>query len=114
MKQIFICSILIIALIPVLILAQNNMLLSEAIQKELDAKGIEDAKKYFTGQFDTNKNSYDIDINGISELSGKYANAGNIELSGAVMEIAMPFMRDAMSNQMSQSLNEDARKLAEM
>jgi hypothetical protein len=114
MKQTFRLAIFLIALTPVLILAQDKMLLSEAIQKELNAKGIESAKKYFAGQFETNKNSYEVDMDGISELSGKYANAGKIELSGAVMEIASSFMQDAMSFQMSQSPNEDARKLAEM
>jgi hypothetical protein len=114
MKQIIKRTLLIILLVPVIVLTQNKMLLSEAIQNELDAKGIEGAKKYFSEQFESNKNSYEVDMDGISELSGKYANAGKIELSGAVMEIAMPFMEYSMSNQMSQSPNEDARKLAEM
>ena len=114
MKQIFRLAILLIVLAPVLILAQDKMLLSEAIQKELNAKGIESAKKYFADQFETNKNSYKVDMDGISEVSGTYANDGKIEFSGAVMEIAMPFMQNAMLNQMSQSQIEDARKFAEI
>jgi hypothetical protein len=107
-------TVYIILITPVIILAQGKVLLSEAIQDELNAKGIESAKKYFAEQFESNKNSYEVDMDGISELSGKYANAGKIELSSAVMEIAMPFMEYSMSNQMSQSPNEDARKLAGM
>ena len=107
-------TIYIILITPVIILAQGKVLLSEAIQDELTAKGIESAKKYFAEQFESNKNSYEVDMDGISELSGKFANADKIELSGAVMEIAMPFIEYSMSNQMSQSPNEDARKLAGM
>lgn len=114
MKQIFRITILIILSVPIFLIAQDKVLLSEAIQKELNAEGVEGAKKYFDEQFETNKNSYEVDMKGISELSSKYANDGEIELSGAVMDIAMPFIQDAMSNQMSQSSNEDARKLAEM
>jgi hypothetical protein len=107
-------TIFIIIIIPFIILAQDKELLSKAIQNELNTKGIKGAKKYFAEQFESNKNAYEVDMNGISELSGKYAKAGKIELSGAVMEIAMPFMQDAMSYQMSQSPNEDVRKLAEI
>jgi hypothetical protein len=114
MKQMIKNLFLIIVVLPVLVFAQEKVLLSEAIQKELGDKGFDNAKKYFAEQFEINKNSYEVDMKGISELSGKYANEGKIELSGAVMEIAMPFMQDAMSNQMSQSPSEDARKLAEM
>jgi len=114
MIQVIKRALFIIVMVPVIVLAQNKILLSDAIQSELDAKGIEIAKKYFTAQFESNKNSYEVDIDGISELSGLYANAGKIELSGAVMEIAMPFIEYSMTNQMSQSPNEDARKLAEM
>ena len=114
MWQLYKFTVYIIIITPVIILAQGKVLLSEAIQDELNAKGIESAKKYFAEQFESNKNYYEVDMKGISELSSKYANAGKLELSGAVMEIAMPFMQNAMSYQMSQSPNEDARKLAEM
>jgi hypothetical protein len=88
--------------------------LSEAIQNEIDTKGVEAAKKYFAEQYASKKNSYNVDMNGISTLSGQYANDGKIEYAGAVMEIAMPFMQDDMNEKMNNSPNESARKLAEM
>ena len=114
MKKILKYTIYIITIMPILLLAQDKLLLSKAIQSELDARGIESAKKYFAVHFESKKNSYEVDMKGITELSGKYINAGKMDLSSAVMEIAMPFMQYALSNQMTQSPNEDVRKLAEM
>ena len=47
MKKILKYTIYIITIMPILLLAQNKLLLSKAIQSELDARGIESAKKYF-------------------------------------------------------------------
>ena len=73
--------------------AQDKPALSEAIRKEIDAQGIEIAKKYFTEQFNSQKDLYNIDMQGISALGNAYAQAGNMESAGAVMEIAIPFMQ---------------------
>ena len=67
MKQIFKLTILIILLVPILIVAQDKVLLSNAIQKELDDEDIDNAIKYFAEQFEANKNSYEVDMKGISE-----------------------------------------------
>ncbi len=74
-------------------IAQDKPLLSEAIREVIDTKGVESAKKYFTEQFNTKKDLYNIDMQGISAVNMAYSQAGDMESASAVMEIASPFMQ---------------------
>ncbi len=75
-------------------LAQDKPLLSEAIRKAIDTKGIEAAKKQFVELDQSQRDSYDIDMQGISELTSAYVQSGNMEAASAVSEIASPFLQN--------------------
>jgi hypothetical protein len=74
-------------------IAQDKPLLSEAIRKEIDTQGIEIAKRYFSEQFQSQKDLYNIDMQGISAIGNAYAQAADTESANAVLEIALPFMQ---------------------
>lgn len=93
--------------------AQDKQLLSEAIRKVIETQGVEAAKKQFAKLYSTQKDLYNIDMQGIAALSKGYAQNGNIEAAGAVMEIAAPFMQDMMTGAMNAQSNGMAQKLAE-
>lgn len=82
--------------------AQDKPLLSEAIKEAIDARGVEDAKKYFQEMDQSERARYTIDTEGISELTTTYANEGNMDALMGVSEIAAPFMQDMVSQAMEE------------
>ena len=114
MKKIFCLVIFITLLIPVYLTAQEKPLLSEAIKKEIDANGIEAAKKHFAEEYKSNKNGYKVDMKGISSLATEYSKAKNYTAAKAVMEIASPYMQHMMASYMSkdtqQMMKEEKQK----
>ncbi len=95
-------------------LVQTKPLLSDAIRKTIDEKGIEVAKKEFAEQYKSQKDFYEVDMKGISELSREYSKAGNIQAAGVVMAIATPYMQDLITSQMNNQNNESGQKLDKM
>jgi hypothetical protein len=114
LKKLFYCAILIFLAAPALLTAQDKPLLSQAIREVIDTQGNEAAKKHFAEQHELQKDAYEIDMKGITELSNSYVKAGNYEAAGVVMEITSPFMQDMYKSQMSGVSNEMAQQLAEM
>lgn len=114
MKKLFYFAILILLAATALLRAQNKPLLSEAIREVIDTQGIEAAKKHFAEQYELQKDTYDIDMKGISELGNSYVKAGNYEAASVVMEITLPFMQDMYTSQMSGQSNVMAQQQAEM
>ena len=114
MKQVHFFFVIILLALQALSLAQTKPLLSDAIRKAIDEKGIELAKKEFAEQYRSQKDFYEVDMKGISELSRKYSEAGNIQAAGVVMEIATPYMQDLITSQMNNQNNEAGQKLVEM
>jgi hypothetical protein len=80
--------------------AQEKPLLSEAIHKAIDTKGIEAAKKQFAKMDQSQRDGYNIDMQGVSALTNEYMQAGNMEAAGAVSEISAPFIQDMISKSM--------------
>ncbi len=91
--------------------AQNKPLLSEAIGKAIDTKGVKAAKKQFAEQFESKKEDFTVDMEGLTKLSQKYVNAGNYEAAGAVMAIASPYMQTAIMSGMDKQTNNMIKKL---
>jgi len=78
MKKLIILILLLI--IPVLLLAQDRILLSEAIHQAIDKEGIEGAKKYFENLNESQRSIYEVDMKGISAISNAYMQEGNTKL----------------------------------
>lgn len=93
--------------------AQDKPLLSEAIHKAIDTKGIEAAKKQFTDMDKSQRDSYNIDMQGISELTNEYVQDGNMEAAAAISEISAPFMQDMITKSMNQYSPEMSKKMKE-
>lgn len=81
--------------------AQEKQLLSDAIRKAIETQGIEAAKQQFAQQYLTQKDLYNIDMQGIADLGREYAQNGKMDAAGAVMEIASPFMQDMINSAMN-------------
>ena len=94
-------------------LAQDKPLLSEAIRKAIDSKGIEAAKKQFAEMDQSQREKYNIDMQGISELTNAYVQAGNMEAAGAISEISAPFLQDMITKTMNQYSPELSEKMKE-
>ena len=92
---------------------QTKPLLSESIREAIDTKGIEAAKKQFAESYHSNKNLYNVDMQGITKLTSAYTQSGNIEAAGAVMAIATPYLQDQIAAQMNIVSPGFAEKLAE-
>jgi len=114
MKQFNCLAILILLLNSSLILSQDKPLLSEAIGKAIDIKGIESAKLYFSEVFESEKDVFTIDPNGISALGNTYAKNGNVEAANALMEIATPFLQKMILSSINGEPNEKSEKLNKM
>lgn len=82
--------------------AQDKPLLSDAIQQEIDANGIEAAKKKFTSMDQTERARYEVDTDGISELTNAYLEDGNMDALMAISEITGIFMQDLVAKSMEQ------------
>lgn len=94
-------------------LAQDKPLLSEAIRKAIDTKGIEAAKKQFADLDKSQRDSYNIDMQGISELTNEYVQDSKMEAAGAVSEISAPFLQDMISKSLKQYSPEMSEKMKE-
>ena len=93
--------------------AQDKPLLSETIRKAIDTKGIEAAKKQFAAMDQSQRDKYNIDMQGISELTNTYVQASNMEAAGAVSEISAPFLQDMISKSLNQYSPGLSEKIAE-
>ena len=93
---------------PSLAIAEEKPLLSEAIEKTIEAQGVSAAVDSFAQDFEKNKATYTVDLNGIANLSAKYAKESNYEASGAVMQIATPYMQIAITEATGQYSSEIA------
>lgn len=81
---------------PIPLIADDKPLLSEAIAKEIDAHGVAVATEKFAKAFEEDKHAYTVDMDGLANLGTKYMQANNFEASGAVMQIAAPYMQTAI------------------
>ncbi len=97
--------------------AGEKPLLSEAIAKAIDTKGVAAATRQFASNYGEDKDKYTVDMQGISELGRKYMEANNFEAVSAVMQIAAPYMqtmvagtREAQSEAMSEKLTGHGRQ----
>jgi hypothetical protein len=95
------------------LVAQTKPLLSKSIRKAIDTKGIEAAKKQFAESYQSNKDFYNIDMQGITELTSAYTRGGNIDAASAVMAIATPYIQDQIAAQIGSVSPGFAEKLAE-
>ena len=103
MKKIFFLIILVYLSAPAFLTAQEKLLLSESIKKEIDTNGIDAAKKHFAEEYKSNKNGYNVDMKGITSVASEYSKAKNYTAASAVMEIASPYMQDMMASYMGKN-----------
>ena len=80
---------------PYQVTAAEKPLLSIAIKKAIDTKGVVEAKKQYTKEYAADKNRYQINIPDKQALARGYAQERNIQATYAVMEIANPYMTHA-------------------
>jgi hypothetical protein len=99
------------------LIAADKPLLSEAIAKGIDKHGAAATAEMFAKSFENDKNAYTVDMDGIANLGKKYMKENNYEASGAVMQIAAPYMQAAimdMTSQYSSAISETKKeKIAE-
>lgn len=93
-------------------IAQDKPLLSEAIREAVDSKGVEAAKKQFFEMSTSERDRYEIDMEGIAELTTTYLEEGNMEALTAVSEISALFIQDMVSKSMEQSSPGMAEQMA--
>ena len=74
--------------------AQDKPLLSTAIKQAIDTDGVEAAKEQFTSMNQSDREQYEVDMEGISELTNSYVEDGNMEALMAISEITGIFMQD--------------------
>lgn len=82
--------------------AQNKPLLSESIQQTIDTEGVEAAKEKFTSMDQAERGQFEVDMDGISELTNVYLEDGNMEALMAISEITGIFMQDVVAQSMEQ------------
>jgi len=99
------------------LIAGDKPLLSEAIAKEINTKGVAAATKQFASAYKTDKDQYTVDMEGISELGKKFMQENNFEAAGAVMQIAAPYMmmitlgaQDTYSAEMADQIAEEKHR----
>ncbi len=68
-----------VLLCPGYVIAGDKSLLSEAIAKAIESKGVTVATKEFASNYEKDKNRYTVDMNGVFGLVQKYTQANNIE-----------------------------------
>lgn len=84
------------------VLGQDKPLLSDAIRDAIENQGVEAAKAHFAEMDADERARYNIDTEGISELTNAYLEDGNMDALMAVSEISAPFMQDMISQAMEQ------------
>jgi hypothetical protein len=84
--------VLMLSFLPKALDAQEKPLLSEAIKKSIDTKGIEAAKEQFQ-DVDKMQQQYVVDMEGIINVGSAYGQSGEYEKTQAYMEIAGPFLQ---------------------
>lgn len=110
MRRYFYLVILILVASPAIILPQEKPLLSEAIRRAIDTKGIDYAKKQFLESYEAQKNKYEIDVELVSKLSSEYIKEGKMDEAGAVMEIATPWLQQYTASKMGGNYAEIMRE----
>ena len=80
--------------------AQDKPLLSTAIKQAIDTDGVEAAKEQFTSMNQSDREQYEVDMEGISELTNSYVEDGNMEALMAISEITGIFMQDVVAKSM--------------
>ena len=93
--------------------AQDKPNLSEAIQASIDTKGVDATTKQFTEMDKSQRDRYNIDMEGISELTNDYLEEGNLEALTAISEITSLFMQDMIAQSMEQYSPEMTQEMAE-
>ncbi len=83
-------------------LAQDKLNLSEAIHEVIESQGLEAAKQQFASMDPSERKQYNVDMEGISELTNAYLEEGNMEAIVVVSEISAPFMQDMVAQSMEQ------------
>lgn len=111
----FLILLLPVAVLPNTTLAQdqNKPLLSKAIHEVIESNGIDTAKKQFLKLDQTQRERYNTDMEGISDLINSYIEAGNYEVAAALSEITAPFMQDIATRAMNEYAPEMADMMAE-
>lgn len=79
---------------PLDVAAGDKPLLSVAIRKAIDTKGVEAAKKQFAKEYARNKNQYQVDMPNVTALMNAYVGARNSLAANAVLTIANPYIYD--------------------
>ncbi len=95
---------------PVDIQAGGKPLLSVAIKKAIDTRGVAAAKKQFLKDYAANKNRYQIDTPDVVALVRDYAAARNGPAANAVLEIARPYLADAAMVARNTKAKKDAKQ----
>lgn len=93
--------------------AQDKPILSEAIRTSIDTKGVEAAKKQFTDMDKSQRERYNVDMEGISTLTNDYLEEGNLEALTAISEIISVFMQDMIAQSMDEYAPGMPEKMAE-
>lgn len=92
--------------------AGGKPLLSVAIRKAIDTKGVEAAKKQFEKEYATNKNKYQVDRPGVMAQAKAYAQARNSPAMSAMLSISMPFLYDSAMAKANTKRNAQATQRA--
>lgn len=82
--------------------AQDKPDLSEAIRETINSQGVNAAKEHFTSMSPSERAQYNVDMEGISELTNAYLEEGNMDALMAISEISAPFMQDMVQQSMEQ------------
>lgn len=98
---IHVCLLFVIPLFSSAI-AQDKPNLSDSIREVIDNQGAEAAKEYFSSMDPSERQQYNVDMEGISELTNTYLEDGNMEALMAISEISAPFMQDMVAQSMEQ------------
>ena len=101
MNRLICSSVIFFLTITTVSVSQEKPLLSDAIRKAIDTRGIEGAKKYFKQSYQANKDYFEVDMDAVSKLSNEYVQNNNIAAAGAVMEMAQPYLQDYITSRLN-------------
>lgn len=83
--------------------AQDKPLLSAEIAGVLETRGVEAAKQHFAEIYPAQKDAYEVDLKGLTNLGMSFMQGGNMEAGMAVIEMTtvvnMAMMTQAMNSQ---------------
>lgn len=92
------------------VIAGEKPLLSVAIKKAIDTRGVAAAKQQFAKDYAANKNRYQVDTPDLMVLVRGYAAARNGPAANAVLAIAQPYMLDAAMVTRDAKAKKDAKQ----